>query len=46
MTLLMVGERPQSDIGRPFALASDFAPARDRPRAIGVPPTSLADAAQ
>jgi excinuclease ABC subunit B len=32
---LMAAERPQSDIGRPFALRSEFAPAGDQPQAIG-----------
>jgi excinuclease ABC subunit B len=31
---LMAAERPQSDVGRPFGLSSEFAPAGDQPQAI------------
>src|SRR5919204_261788 len=31
---LLVAERPQSDIGRPFRLSSEFEPAGDQPQAI------------
>jgi hypothetical protein len=31
---LMAAERPQSDIGRPFRLSSEFVPAGDQPQAI------------
>jgi excinuclease ABC subunit B len=31
---LMAAERPRSDIGRPFAVQSDFAPSGDQPQAI------------
>src|SRR5215831_4819279 len=34
MLPLMAAERPQSDIGRPFRLQSDFLPAGDQPQAI------------
>src|SRR6266446_10177182 len=34
MLPLMAAERPQSDIGRPFALSSEFQPAGDQPQAI------------
>src|SRR3974390_840989 len=34
MLPLMAAERPQSDIGRPFRLLSDFPPAGDQPQAI------------
>ncbi len=34
MLPLMAAERPQSDIGRPFRLRSDFQPAGDQPQAI------------
>src|SRR5712691_3676065 len=34
MLPLMAAERPQSDIGRPFALSSEFRPAGDQPQAI------------
>src|ERR1700732_2885072 len=34
MLPLMAAERPQSDIGRPFRLYSDFRPAGDQPQAI------------
>src|SRR5947209_14236221 len=35
MLPLMAAERPQSDIGRPFAISSEFEPAGDQPQAIG-----------
>src|SRR5215471_8984591 len=34
MLPLMAAERPQSDIGRPFAIHSEFEPAGDQPQAI------------
>jgi excinuclease ABC subunit B len=34
MLPLMAAERPQSDIGRPFQLQSEFQPAGDQPEAI------------
>src|SRR5258707_14113865 len=34
MLPLMAAERPQSDIGRPFRLQSEFQPAGDQPQAI------------
>ncbi len=34
MLPLLVAERPQSDVGRPFALSSEFRPAGDQPQAI------------
>ena len=34
MLPLLVAERPDSDVGRPFALASEFRPAGDQPQAI------------
>src|SRR5256885_11412089 len=34
MLPLMAAERPQSDIGRPFQLQSEFRPAGDQPQAI------------
>src|SRR5215470_7360514 len=34
MLPLMAAERPQSDIGRPFEIRSDFEPAGDQPEAI------------
>src|SRR2546427_10879376 len=34
MLPLMAAERPQSDIGKPFPLHSEFAPAGDQPQAI------------
>ncbi len=34
MLPLMAAERPQSDIGRPFRLCSEFQPAGDQPQAI------------
>ena len=34
MLPLMAAERPQSDIGRPFQLQSEFQPAGDQPQAI------------
>ena len=32
---LMAAERPQSDVGRPFRLSSEFVAAGDQPQAIG-----------
>ena len=34
MLPLMAAERPQSDVGRPFRLESEFQPAGDQPQAI------------
>ena len=34
MLPLMAAERPQSDIGQPFATHSEFEPAGDQPQAI------------
>ncbi len=34
MLPLLVAERPNSDVGRPFALSSEFQPAGDQPQAI------------
>jgi hypothetical protein len=34
MLPLMAAERPQSDIGRPFQIHSEFHPAGDQPQAI------------
>ena len=34
MLPLLVAERPESDVGRPFALSSEFRPAGDQPQAI------------
>src|SRR5689334_15229079 len=34
MLPLMAAERPQSDVGRPFAIHSEFEPAGDQPQAI------------
>src|SRR6516162_9028051 len=31
---LLVAERPDSDVGRPFAVSSEFRPAGDQPQAI------------
>ncbi|MFZ3237104.1 MAG: DEAD/DEAH box helicase family protein, partial [Stellaceae bacterium] len=34
MLPLLVAERPQSDVGKPFAIFSEFRPAGDQPQAI------------
>ena len=34
LTPLLVAERPNSDVGRPFGLSSEFHPAGDQPQAI------------
>ena len=34
MLPLLVAERPKSDVGRPFAISSEFRPAGDQPQAI------------